>query len=52
MGQILPEVARMLVEDRLVKGVKLDRSSDIWSCESCEYAKAHRKPIQKEQEEP
>ena len=48
MGHILPEVVRKLVEDGLVEGVKLDRSSDIWSCDSCKYAKAHRKPIQKE----
>jgi hypothetical protein len=49
MGHILPEVARKLIEDGLVKGVKLDRSSDIRSCDSCKY---DRKPIQKEQEEP
>ena len=52
MGHISPEVARKLIEDGLVEGVKLDRSSDIWSCDSCEYAKAHRKPIRKEREEP
>ena len=48
MGHILPEVVRKLIENRLFEGLKLDRSSDVWSCDSCEYAKAHRKPIQKE----
>ena len=52
MGHMLPEVAKKLIEDGLVKGVKPDRSSDIWSYDSCKYAKAHRKPIWKEQEEP
>jgi hypothetical protein len=52
MGHISPEVARKLVEDGLVEGVKLDESSSIQSCDSCEYAKAHRKPIRKEREEP
>jgi hypothetical protein len=52
MGHISPEVARKLIEDGLVKGVKLDRSCDIRSCDSCKYAKAHRKPIWKEREEP
>ena len=41
-----------MIKNGLVEGVKLDRSSDIWSCDSCEYAKAHKKPIQKEQKEP
>ena len=52
MGHISPGVAKKMVEDNLVDRVKLDESSDIWSCDSCEYAKAHRKPIQKEQELP
>jgi hypothetical protein len=34
MGHISPEVARKLIEDGLVEGVKLDRSSDIRSCDS------------------
>jgi hypothetical protein len=45
MGHISPEVVKKLGEDRLVEGVKLDKSGDIQSCDSCEYAIAHRKPI-------
>ena len=52
MGHISPGVAKKMVEDNLVDGVKLDKSSDIWSCDSCEYAKAHRKPIWKERDLP
>ena len=48
LGHIFPEVVKKMVEDNLAVGVKLDKSSSIWSCNSCEYAKAHRKPIQKE----
>ena len=39
-----------MIKDNLVDGVKLNKSSDIRSCDSCEYAKAHRKPSQKEQD--
>jgi transposase InsO family protein len=52
MGHIAPEVAKKLVEDELVEGIKLDKSSSIQSCDSCKYAKAHRKAIQKEREVP
>jgi hypothetical protein len=52
LGHISPEVAKKMVEDNLVVGVKLNKSSNIQSCYSCEYAKAHRKPIWKEQELP
>jgi hypothetical protein len=52
MGHISLGVAKKMVEDNLVDGVKLDKSSSIWSCDSCEYTKAHRKPIRKEQESP
>ena len=52
LGHISPEVAKNLVEEGRVEGVKLDKSSTIRSCDSCEYVKAHRKPIQKERELP
>jgi hypothetical protein len=52
MGHISTGVVKKMVEDNLVDGVKLDKSSSIQSCGSCEYAKAHRKPIWKEQELP
>jgi tellurite resistance-related uncharacterized protein len=45
-------VAKNLVEEGRVEEVKLDKSSTIWSCDSCEYAKAHRKPIWKERQMP
>jgi hypothetical protein len=41
-----------MVEENLIDGIKLNKLSVIQSCDSCEYAKAHRKPIQKEWEEP
>src|SRR6202167_4689764 len=52
MGHISPEVAKNLVEEGRVEGVKLDKSSTIRSCDSCKYAKAHRKPIRKERQMP
>ena len=42
LGHISPKVAKKMVEDNLVVKVKLDKSSSIRSCDSCEYAKAHR----------
>ena len=49
MGHIAPEAAKALVEKGLVEGFKLDWSSKMpATCDSCEYAKAHRKPIKKE----
>ena len=41
-----------MIEDNLVDGVKLDKLSDIWSCDSCSYPKAHKKPIRKERDLP
>jgi transposase InsO family protein len=52
LGHISPEVAKKMVEDNLVDGMRLDKLSTIRSCDSCEYAKAHRKPIRKERESP
>ena len=52
MGHISPGVVKKMVEDNLVDRVKLDELSNIRSCDSCEYAKAHRKPIWKEQKLP
>ena len=49
MGHIAPEAAKTLVEKGLVEGFKLDTSSQMpKSCDTCEYGKAHRKPIKKE----
>ena len=53
MGHIAPEAAKALVEKGLVEGFKLDDSSKMPStCDSCEYGKAHRKPIKREREAP
>ena len=35
-----------------IEGIELDKSSQLWSCDSCEYAKATRKPIRKVRETP
>ena len=52
MGHISPEVAKALVQKGLVEGFKLDETSKILSCDSCEYGKAHRKEIKKERQFP
>jgi transposase InsO family protein len=48
MGHIAPEAARRLMKEGLVTGVKLDEASEITECDSCEYAKMHRKAVGKE----
>ena len=51
MGHIAPEAAKTSVTKGLVEGFKLDDSSKMpGTCDSCEYGKAHRKPIKKERE--
>src|ERR1700678_755548 len=52
MGHILPEAAKTLVQKDVVKGFKLDETSKMMSCDSCEYGKAHRKAISREREFP
>jgi hypothetical protein len=44
MGHIAPEAAKRLVKDGLVSGIRLDASTELKSCASCEYGKMHRKP--------
>ncbi|CAA7264972.1 unnamed protein product [Cyclocybe aegerita] len=51
MGHISPEVARRLVSNKFVTGVRLttmSTSGDPFFCESCIYAKATRKSVPKE----
>ncbi|CAA7262723.1 unnamed protein product [Cyclocybe aegerita] len=51
MGHISPEVARRLVSNKFVTGVRLttmSTSGDPFFCESCVYAKATRKSVPKE----
>jgi len=51
MGHISPGIARKLVENGLVTGVRIEDSPDgVVFCESCVYAKATRKPIPKQRE--
>ena len=51
MGHISPAIAKRLVENGLVTGVRVDESSgETVFCESCIYAKATRKPVAKERE--
>jgi hypothetical protein len=51
MGHIVPNTARKLLEKGFVTGVRLDMSSsELMFCESCTYAKAVHKLIQKFEE--
>ena len=52
MGHILQEAMRCLVSKGAIEGIKLDKSSQLRSCDSCEYAKATWKPIRKVHETP
>jgi len=52
MGHISPLIAKKLVDNKLVMGVRLAEtpSGDPFFCESCVYAKATRKSVAKERE--
>src|SRR5882762_5597950 len=51
MGHISPGIAKKLVENGLVTGVRINDSSDgVVFCKSCVYAKATQKPVAKERE--
>jgi hypothetical protein len=53
MGHIAPDAAKALVEKGMVKGFKLDTSSEMpKSCNACEYSKTHRKLVKKEYKAP
>jgi hypothetical protein len=53
MGHIAYDAAKALVQKGMVKGIELDESPQPGSCDdSCEYAKATRKPIRKVRMEP
>ncbi|THH08422.1 hypothetical protein EW146_g8993 [Bondarzewia mesenterica] len=49
MGHVAPSMAKRLVEKGFVMGIKLVDSAlgDPLFCESCVFAKAHRKPVPK-----
>ena len=52
LGHISPDVARRLVNNKLVAGVRLEETTvgDPFFCESCVYAKATRKSVPKRRE--
>lgn len=52
IGHIAPEAAKKMVSSGAVRGIELNPSTTIQSCDSCEYAKATCKPIRKTHEEP
>ena len=47
IGHILPEAMRCLVSKGAIEGIELDKSTQLWSCNSCENVKATWKPIRK-----
>ena len=47
MGHIAPETAKQMVSNGAIEGIDVDLASEIQQCDSCEYAKATRKPIKK-----
>ena len=52
MGHISPDTVKVLVKKGIVDGFTLNESSEIKSCDSCKYGKAHRKLIGKVRVEP
>ena len=52
MGHISPKAMRRLVSEEAIEGIELDKLSQLRSYDSCEYAKATRKPIRKVREMP
>jgi transposase InsO family protein len=52
LGHIGHEHLRQLIKRGLVTGIELDEESKPTFCESCEWGKKHRKPIQKVWEDP
>ena len=47
MGHILPETMRHLVSKGAIEGIEIDKSTQLWSCNSHDNAKAVGKPIRK-----
>ena len=52
MGHIAPETIKRMVSKGIIQGVEIDLTTEIQQCDSCEYAKATRKPIQRTREGP
>ena len=51
LGHISVNTIRNLIKNNIVAGLQLSDDSSPFFCESCEYAKATRKPINKERQE-
>ena len=47
MGHIALEAAKKMVSSGATRGIEVDPSTVLQSCDSCEYAKAMHKPIRK-----
>ncbi|KIK14931.1 hypothetical protein PISMIDRAFT_16919 [Pisolithus microcarpus 441] len=53
LGHIAPEAIRCMLKDGTITGITLNEAhSTMGACDSCEYAKATRKPIGKERDPP
>jgi len=53
LGHIAPTAIRAMLKDGTITGITLDEAhSTMGACDSCEYAKATRKPIGKEHDPP
>ena len=52
LGHIAPNTIRSLIASGAITGVSLLDDPTTFTCDSCEYAKSIRKPIQKEREAP
>jgi hypothetical protein len=48
LGHIAPEAVKKMVKEGLIEGIRLDVSTELKGCTSCEYAKMHRKAVAKE----
>ena len=52
MGHIAPKTIKKTMSHEAIDGIKINSASIIQHCNSCEYAKATRKPIKKSREMP
>ena len=51
LGHVSHDRAKLLVNKGLVEGVTLDPDTEVVTCESCEWAKGHRKQVSKIRED-
>ena len=52
MAHIAPETIKKMVSKGVIQGVEIDSTAEIQQCNSCEYAKATQKLIQRTREGP